>query len=111
VTVDDAEVIALGVMYVVFVPALWAIFAWDERRMTAEQKARAWPRATVGTVIAAPLFFDVLWLIGLPLHFLRTRRSLRGIGLAFAWLFVAYALRVAVILLVGLALGVDFTAE
>ena len=38
-TVDDAEVIALGVMYVVFVPALWAIFAWDERRMTAEQKA------------------------------------------------------------------------
>ena len=63
------------------------VLRWDERRLSADQLARAWPPAT-------RLF--AIWVAGvlcLPLHFARTRRSLRGL---FLGIFAAVAASVAV---------------
>ena len=71
------------------------LFAWDERRMTDEQRARAWPTSTRGLVVCSPLFFP-LWLVGVPLHFLRTRRSLRGVGEALLAVLALFLLLLAI---------------
>jgi hypothetical protein len=106
VNAADAEVVELGVTIAVLVVTLWGVFALDERRMTDAQRARAWPPATRGLVVVSPLFAP-LWLVGLPLHFVRTRRSLWGIGLAFVWLVGVYAVILLVDTAVGFALGVE----
>ncbi len=50
----------------------------------------------------APLWFSPLWLVGVPLHFLRTRRGLRGVGLALLWTLAMFALLMATGLLFDL---------
>ena len=102
----DAEVLEIAVAIVVEVGALRALFAWDERRMTDAQKERAWRPATRGMVVASPLFFP-LWLVGVPLHFVRTRRSLRGVAEGVVWLVAVYAAAALVDVGLALALGVE----
>jgi hypothetical protein len=80
------EILALLVPNVVASAAVFALLAWDEARMTEAERARAWPVAS--RRIAAVLFA----LLAVPLHFLRTRRSLRGLGLAVAWTFALLVL-------------------
>jgi hypothetical protein len=106
VSPDDAEVVELGVSIVVEMAALAALFAWDERRMTDAQRARAWPASTRGLVVASPLFFS-LWLVGVPLHFVRTRRSLGGALLGVVALAAILALVVGADVVVAWLLGVD----
>jgi hypothetical protein len=86
-----AEVVLILVQILVVMSATAALFAWDERRMTPEQRARAWPPATRGVVVCSPLWFP-LWIVGVPLHFLLTRRSLRGLGEAILWTVALFGL-------------------
>jgi hypothetical protein len=75
---DDLEIIDTAIEIVVSMLALRFLFAWDEKRMTDEQRERAWPASTRGMVVCSVLWFP-LWLFGVPLHFIRTRRNLRGV--------------------------------
>lgn len=99
-----AEIVLILVQISVLMIALTLLFAWDERRMTDEQRARAWPASTRGVVIGSPLWFP-LWLVGVPLHFLRTRRSVRGLVEAIAWMVVLFALLFASAFAVSIAEG------
>ena len=101
---EDAEVVELAAAMAAFVGAMHALFAWDERRMTDAQRARAWPPATQGTVAASPLFAP-LWLVGVPLHFVRTRRSVRGVVEGIAWLVAVYLTGSIAAIAVAWALG------
>jgi hypothetical protein len=51
---------------------IFVLVHWDERRLSPEQLARAWP---VASRRAAIVFFGVF---SLPVHFWRTRRSWAG---------------------------------
>jgi hypothetical protein len=73
---------ALGIA----VPAV--IVRRDVARLAGEQLARSWPEASLWAAIVA---FGPL---SVPIHFLRTRRSWLGLGLALLW-FVAAVLLVA----------------
>jgi hypothetical protein len=89
------EVLSLVLPDAVAWVAIFALFAWDDRRMTEAQRARAWPTASrrIAVVYFSPLC--------VPLHFLRTRRNVRGVVEAVAWTVV----------LVALLAGVDFVLE
>jgi hypothetical protein len=80
------EILALLIPNVIAWTAVFALFAWDERRMTDDQRARAWPVASrrIAVVYFSPLC--------VPLHFLRTRRNLRGVVEAVAWTAALVAL-------------------
>ena len=93
---ETLQLYEAGVEIVLTMIAAHLLFAWDERRMTDEEKARAWPAATRGMVVCSPLWFFPLWLVGVPLHFLRTRRSLRGVAEAVFWTLAMFALLVAI---------------
>jgi hypothetical protein len=80
-----AEILALLIPNVVTWCAAFALFAWDERRMTDEQRALAWPDASRRIAV---VFFSPL---SVPLHFLRTRRSARGVALAVLWTVALFA--------------------
>jgi hypothetical protein len=56
------------------------VIVWDERRLSAEQLARAWSPASHW---AAVVVFSGLCL---PVHFWRTRRSFRGVLLGLGWM-------------------------
>lgn len=71
---------ALGIA----IPAL--IVRRDLTRLTGEPLARAWPDASLW---AAVVVFGPLCL---PVHFIRTRRSLLGIALGIGWLVGAVLL-------------------
>ncbi len=97
------DVVSILVYIAVVTSATHLLFAWDERRMTSEERARAWPAATRGVVVGSPLWFP-LWIVGVPLHFLRTRRTLRGVGEALFWT----AALLAVLMLAMLATSAAF---
>jgi hypothetical protein len=99
-----AEIVLILVQIAVVISATGLLFAWDERRMTEAQRARAWPPATRAMVIGSPLWFP-LWIVGVPLHFVRTRRNLRGALEAILWTFVLFAL------LFGAAFAVSFAFD
>jgi len=93
---EDIELVEAGVEIVLTMIAARALFAWDEKRMTDAERERAWPPASRGMVVCAPLWFFPLWLVGVPLHFLRTRRNLRGVGEAIGWTLAMFALLIAI---------------
>jgi hypothetical protein len=93
-----ADILALLIPNVVTWCAVFALFAWDERRMTDEQRARAWPIASRRIAV---VFFSPL---SVPLHFLRTRRNVRGVALAVLWTVALFA----VLILVGTVLDAVF---
>jgi hypothetical protein len=102
---EDVALVQTGVVIVLTMIAAQLLFRWDERRMTEEQRERAWPPASRGMVVCAPLWFFPLWLVGIPLHFLRTRRSLRGIGEALFWTAAMFMLLTAIGVVFELAFG------
>ena len=73
--------------------------------MTDVERARAWPSSTRGAVVFAPLWFFPLWLVGVPLHFVRTRRSVRGAGEALVAVLGMF------LLLVAIGAGFQWVAE
>jgi hypothetical protein len=101
---EDWQVVEAGVEIVVMMIAAKLLFAWDEKRMTEQQRERAWPDASRGTVECSPLFFP-LWLVGIPLHFLRTRRNLRGVIEAIVWTAAMFLLLIAIEVVVELIAG------
>lgn len=96
IKVEDLEIIEAGIEIVLTMIAAKLLFDWDEKRMTEEQKARAWPAASRGMVVCAPLWFFPLWLVGVPLHFLRTRRNLRGVLEAIGWTLAMFGMLVVI---------------
>lgn len=80
---------ALGIA----IPAL--IVRRDVARLAGEQLARSWPDSSLwlAAVLIGP--FSV------PIHYLRTRRSLLGLGLALLWFALAFALVVLPVWLLG----------
>ncbi|MGO8998667.1 MAG: hypothetical protein ACLQVI_35540 [Polyangiaceae bacterium] len=93
---ENWQLVEAGVEIVLTMIAGHWLFAWDEKRMTEEQRERAWPEASRGTVVCSPLWFFPLWLVGVPLHFLRTRRNLRGVAEAIGWTAAMFALLMAI---------------
>ncbi len=93
---EDFQLVEAGVQIVLTMVAGHLLFAWDETRMTEEQREHAWLPASRGMVVCSPLWFFPLWLVGVPLHFLRTRRSWRGGLEAIGWTLAMFALLVAI---------------
>jgi hypothetical protein len=80
-----SEVLELVVPNALMWALTFALFAWDERRMTEAQRARAWPVASrrIAVVMFAPMC--------VPIHFVRTRRSARGVIEAVGWTIALFA--------------------
>jgi hypothetical protein len=87
--------LALGIL----VPA--GIVRWDLKRLTGETLARSWPDASLwsAVVVFGPLC--------VPIHFIRTRRSWAGLGLAAFWLVCALLLVSLPVEALGRIFGVD----
>jgi hypothetical protein len=85
VTDGDLELLQVIVSWAVTLPSVSALVVLDERRLRGPMLARAWPPVSRDAAIFA------MWNIGLPLflvplvHFVRTRRSLRGLLLGLGW--------------------------
>ena len=62
------------------------IVRWDLAQLTGERLARSWPDASLWSAVVLFGPFCV------PIHFLRTRRSWWGVGLAAFWLLCALLL-------------------
>jgi hypothetical protein len=73
------EILELLVPELFVIAGVFVILSWDERRMTPEQRARAWP--TASRRIAAVYFTP----LAVPLHFLRTRRDGEGASEGVLW--------------------------
>jgi hypothetical protein len=58
----------------------------DVSRLAGEQLARSWPEASLWSAVV------VFGPIAVPIHFLRTRRSWRGLVLSVGWFVVALLL-------------------
>jgi len=104
---ENWQLVEAGVEIVVTMIAGKLLFAWDEKRMTEQQRERAWPEASQGTVECSPLWFFPLWLVGVPLHFLRTRRNLRGVIEAIVWTAAMFLLLIAIGLVFEVISGQD----
>lgn len=85
------EMVELLVSFAVTTSALFAIVVYDERRLSPEACARAWPRTSRD---AALVVFGVL---ALPVHFARTRRSVGGLLLGLLLSVAVSALNVLVL--------------
>jgi hypothetical protein len=91
VTPGNLELLQIVVSWTVTLPAVAAIIVHDERRLRGELRARAWPPQSRDAAIFA------LWNVGVPhlsvaIHFIKTRRSLHGVGMALLGLTVVVAL-------------------
>lgn len=88
--------VALQMVLGIVVPA--AVVRRDLRRLPAEERARAWPDASVWSAVA------LVSVLALLVHFTRTRRSFRGFALGLGWLLVAYAAVLGPVLLLDAVL-------
>ncbi|MFO0571678.1 MAG: hypothetical protein U0263_38980 [Polyangiaceae bacterium] len=87
--------LALGIL----VP--WWIVRRDMRKIPETELDRAW---------TDPSFWSAIVLFGplcLPFHYVKTRRSLLGLGLGVVWTFAALAVISAISMGLGALLGVD----
>jgi len=74
----DALVMVLEFVAAIFVSAL--VVVRDVKHLEPRLLARAWPTTSIWSAVA------LLGPFCIPLHFVRTRRSLAGLGLGVAWL-------------------------
>lgn len=86
----NVELVQVVVSMAVTLPSVVAIIVFDERRLRGVELDRAWPTVSRDAAIFG------LWNLGVhPLclfvHFIRTRRSFAGAGLAFLWLAAVVA--------------------
>jgi hypothetical protein len=70
-----SEVVELTVQLIGSVYATLRLLRWDTSRLPDRMRARAWPESSM---LSASLAFAPLCLV---LHFTRTRRSFKGLGL------------------------------
>ena len=84
--VGKVLLLSLSMALSIAVPA--TIVRRDLSRLTGERLARAWPDASLWLAIV------VFGPISVPIHFIRTRRSLRGLAAGLLW-FVAALLVIA----------------
>ena len=100
-----AEIASLLASWATTTAAIFALLAWDERRLDDGQRARAWPVASRRCAVV------VMGLLCVPVHFWRTRRSALGLLLGVGWVAALVALLSTVEWLVsaaaGVALGTD----
>jgi len=75
---------ALSVALSIAVPA--AIVRRDLARLSGERLARSWPDSSMWSAVV------VFGPISVPIHFIRTRRNLLGLGLALFWLICSVLL-------------------
>jgi len=80
-SVGEVLLFTLSFVLGIAVPAL--IVRRDLARLSGEPLARSWPDASLW---AAVVVFGPLCL---PIHFIKTRRNLLGVGLGLAWLACA----------------------
>ena len=90
----DVEVFQILGSWAVTLPAVAWIIVRDERRLKGRQLENAWPPASRDAAIYALWNFGVQHL-SVVIHFVRTRRSLRGVGLGLAWLVAVVAADIA----------------
>jgi hypothetical protein len=84
-TDGDLEFVQVLVALFATVPPFAAIVRYDERRLTDEQRARAWPPSSRGAAILGSFLFGLPYaMAGLVIHFVRTRWSWRGVLLGLA---------------------------
>jgi hypothetical protein len=100
-TPGNLELLQVIVEWTVTLPAVTIIIVHDERRLRGEALARAWPPSSRDAAIFG------LWNLGVHhlcvlVHFARTRRSLRGVGMGI--------LGVAVVVALGLCAELGTTA-
>jgi hypothetical protein len=100
----DVEVFQILGSWAVTLPAVAWIIVRDERRLRGRQLENAWPPSSRDAAIYALWNFGVHHLSVL-IHFVRTRRSLRGVGLGLAWLTAVVAADLAAQLLVAWVIG------
>jgi hypothetical protein len=85
VTDGDLELVELLAAWSVTLPAVVAIVVRDELRLAGQELERAWPPQSRDAAIFG------LWMMGVhPLcilvHFVRTRRNVRGVLFGLGWL-------------------------
>ena len=91
----NIELVQIVASWAVTLPAVAAIVIRDERSLTGETLARAWPPQSRDAAIFG------LWNLGVHhlcvvLHFARTRRSARGVFIGFVWLCAVVAVDIGV---------------
>jgi hypothetical protein len=103
-TGGNLELVQVIVSWCVTLPAVIIVIRTDERRLRAEALERAWPPQSRDAAIFG------LWNLGVHhlcvlIHFVRTRRSLLGIGWGLLWFLAIFAADV------GAQLGVATAIE
>lgn len=95
-----AEVLLFALSLALGILVPMGIVRWDLKRLTGENLARSWPDASLwsAVVVFGPLC--------VPVHFLRTRRSWAGLGLAAFWLICALVLVTLPVEVLGRIFGV-----
>jgi hypothetical protein len=84
-TDGDLELLEVIVAWAVTIPAVCAIIVVDERRLRGAELQRSWPAVSRDAAIFA-MFNVPFGVFAIPLvHFLRTRRNVRGLLLGVAW--------------------------
>jgi hypothetical protein len=94
VTSGNLEFVQVLASWAATVPAVVAIIARDERRLSASELERAWSPVSRDSAIFAA------WNLGIPhlcilVHFVKTRRTLRGVAAGLLWLSAVVLLDVA----------------
>jgi hypothetical protein len=95
----ETLIVALSLVLNALLPYL--IVRRDLARLSEQRLARAWPQASF---LAAVYAFGPL---SLPVHFVKTRRSLLGVALGLFWLALTLLAEAAVTAALGAVLGVD----
>jgi len=94
VTPGNVELVQVIADWVVTLPATAVLIVRDERRLTGDQLARAWPPSSRDGAILG------LWMLGvhplaLAIHWTKTRASVTGFAIGFALLVTVEALGIA----------------
>jgi hypothetical protein len=96
--VGKALLLLLSIALSIAVPA--TIVRRDLAQLTGERLARAWPDASLWLAIV------VFGPISVPIHFIRTRRSLRGLATGLLWFLAALAVIVVPVEVLARIFGV-----
>ena len=95
-----AEVLLFSLSFALGIIVPMAIVRRDLDRLKGERLARAWPDSSLWAAVVA---FGPLCV---PVHFIRTRRSAAGVGLALGWTVGALAAIAVPVELLGQLFGV-----
>jgi hypothetical protein len=80
-----ADVVLFSLQVALSIAAPWAIIHSDMRRLCPERLRRCWNEASFWSAIV------VFGPLSLPVHFIRSRRSLWGLLLGVVWMAAAMA--------------------